>query len=253
MAPNMDPNADVINSTATPEEQSAKTLQYLASIESILKNIASGNRSQSAARDMNNNTTGQGQTRQGTFSQRYDDFWRDAKTKKSGSGSSGSIMDQLLDGISDGLMEGLLGSDYKKRIGKAMKEFSDQIGIDLKDIRGSVGKQLGKQAMTWFKGTEFGSKAIGAASKVGTKAVGGIMKAGSAAGPYGILIAAAACVVFAKTLKALGPAIEGTKKLFNALNKAGDRYNQSRMENIKLEKKRLEEDVRALVEEPFNI
>lgn len=375
MAPNMDPNADVITSTATPEEQQAKMLSYLASIEGLLKNMASGNQSQSAARDMNNNNTGKGQSQKGTFSQQYEDFWRDAKSKQSDpfkrSGSKGmfdSILDPFLDNLEEGLLEGLIGSDYKKRIGNVMKDFSDQIGIDLKDIPAQFGKRLGQMSMDIFKQTGVGKKVMGKAAsakewamgqmagsaaqwrqvlgtkprgryapnennqstsgvgdvirdqagdfirdkvgsqvkdkalsalsktKVGGKvapwaakisgaagaggtaaagaggtaaagagaagagagaggaaAAGTAIKGGAAFGPWGVVIAIAAVILVAKTLKALGPAIEGTKKMFEQLKKAGNRYIESRKQNIELEKKRLEEDVRALVEAPFNI
>ena len=371
MAPNMDPNADVINSTATAEEQQAKMLNYLSSIESLLKNMASGNQSQSAARDMNNNNTGKGQSQKGTFSQQYDDFWRDAKNKRSSgfkSRSNGlfdSVLDPFLDSLEDSLIEGVLGSDYKKRISNVMKDFADQIGIDLKDIPAQFGKRIGQMGMDAFKqtgmgqrmtervssvrnwamgqmegsaaqwrrvlGTQprgkyknapstsgqstgdtirdqagdiirdkagdvirdkvggklkdkalttigktkvggkiapwaaklFGSGAAGAGGTAaagagagagaGTAAAGTAIKGGAAFGPWGVVIAIAAVILVAKTLKALGPAIEGTKKMFEALKKAGNRYIDSRKKNIELEKKRLEDDVRTLIETPFKI
>ena len=278
MAPNMDPNADVINSTATPEEQQAKMLNYLSSIESLLKNMASGNASQSAARDMNNNRTGESQ--KGAFSQQYDDFWRNAKSKRDvfGSKPKGGIMDDILDGIEDGLLEGVLGSDYKKRIANVMKNFSDEIGVSLKDLPGQLGKSLGRMAMDAFKSSKFGqgvtSKLSGLASKAASSAqsaapriasmlgtsgsaagaagAGGASAGLAALGPYA-LAAVAALIVLKRTIEAFGPAVEGTKKLFNELKKVGNRYIESRKENIKRETERLRQDVETIIKLPFQI
>lgn len=154
--PDMNPNADVINATASAEENQAAILAYLSSIEHILKNLARGRAtSQSAARDAGN--TG---TQRGSFAQQYDDFYRYRRTK-SNSGAD-KVTSSFLDGLEEGLLEGLLGSNFKKDLQKVLKDFTDQIGVDLKDLSGQLGKQLAKQGMDAFKSTNLG-KQIGRA------------------------------------------------------------------------------------------
>ena len=330
--PDMNPNADVINATASAEENQAAILAYLSSIEHILKNLASGRAtSQSAARDAGN--TG---TQRGSFAQQYDDFYRYRRTK-SNSGAD-KVTSSFLDGLEEGLFEGLLGSNFKKDLQKVLKDFTDQIGVDLKDLSGQLGKQLAKQGMDAFKRTNLGKRvsstvntykgkatdfilnkaapeiknflngktnvfekfgefaqkdksfygkwakgassglgkaASWAGSKVGGKAgtiltsvgsalgkgasiIGSGAEGGTAAGGLAALgsyalPAVAAIIALTKVVKALGPAIEGTKKLFNEMKKAGDRYNNSRKENLKLEQKRLREDVETIIKHPFEI
>lgn len=330
--PDMNPNADVINATASAEENQAAILAYLSSIEHILKNLSSGRAtSQSAARDAGN--TG---TQRSSFAQQYDDFYRYRRTKSNS--RAYKVAGSFLDGLEEGLLEGLLGSNFKKDLQKVLKDFTDQIGVDLKDLSGQLGKQLAKQGMDAFNSTNLGkrvsstvntykgkatdfilnkaapeiknfldgktnvfekfgefaqkdksfyskwAKSAGsglgkAASSIGSKmggkagtiftSVGGALGKGAsvigseagaasaagglaALGPYA-LIAVAAIIVLTKVVKALGPAIEGTKKLFNEMKKAGDRYNNSRKENLKLEQKRLREDVEAIIQYPFKI
>ena len=330
--PDMNPNADVINATASAEENQAAILAYLSSIEHILKNLASGRAtSQSAARDAGN--TG---TQQGSFAQQYDDFYRYRRTKSNS--EAYKVTSSFLDGLEEGLLEGLLGSTFKKDLQGVLKKFTDQIGVELKDLPGQLGKQLAKQGMDAFKSTNLGkrvsntintytgkatdfvtnkaaseiknfldgktnvfekfgefaqkdksfygkwAKSAGsglgkAASSIGSKmggkagtiltSVGGALgkgasvigsEAGAASAAEGLaalgsyaLPAAAAIIVLTKVVKALGPAIEGIKKRLNEMKKAGDRYNNSRKENLKLEQKRLREDVEDIIKYPFKI
>lgn len=339
--PDMDPNANVINATASAAEYQATVLAHLSSIENALKNLVSGQAtSQSAARDMNN--TG---AQKDSFARQYDEFFKNRKKP----GSKFSSHKGFIDGLEEGLLEGLLGSDFKKDIQKVLKSFSDQIGVDLRDLSNQLGKQLAKQGTDAFKGTELGKQIFsklssykdkatkfatdkaapkiksflegkinvfdefgkfaakdksgygkfakaagsglgkvfeGAGSKVGGKfgkiltgtghifsqgastigasgaAAGGAAAGGAAAGgaasglaalgPYA-LVAAAAIVALTAVVKSLGPAIEGTKKLFNEMKKAGDRYKNSRKENLKLEQQRLREDVETIITYPFKI
>lgn len=316
--PDMNPNADVIHATASAEENQAAILNYLSSIEHILKNLASGRAtSQSAARDAGN--TG---TQRGSFAQQYDDFYRYRRTK-SNSGTS-KVTSSFLDGLEEGLLEGLLGSTFKKDLQGVLKKFTDQIGVELKDLPGQLGKQLAKQGMDAFKSTDLGkrvsntintytgkatdfvtnkaaseiknfldgktnvfekfgefaqkaksfygkwAKSAGsglgkAASSIGSKmggkagtiftGVGGALGKGASVigSEAGAASAVAAIIVLTKVVKALSPAIEGTKKLFDEMKKAGDRYNNSRKENLKLEQKRLREDVETIIKHPFEI
>ena len=150
--PDMNPNADVIHATASAEENQAAILNYLSSIEHILKNLASGRAtSQSAARDAGN--TG---TQRGSFAQQYDDFYRYRRTKSNS--RAYKVTSSFLDGLEEGLLEGLLGSTFKKDLQGVLKKFTDQIGVELKDLPGQLGKQLAKQGMDAFKSTDLGKR-----------------------------------------------------------------------------------------------
>lgn len=91
----------------------------------------------------------------------------------------------------------------------------------------------------------------GAAEGAGA-ALAGLGEVAAAACPY-ILIAVAAIIVVTKLIEACGPAIEGTKKMLNEMQRAGNRYNESRKKAVEEEKKRLEADVKTLIETPFEI
>lgn len=68
-------------------------------------------------------------------------------------------------------------------------------------------------------------------------------------------LSAAALAVTAVTLamKALEPAIEGTKKLFESLQDAANRYEKSREQNLKEAEARMKADFETLIREPFEI
>lgn len=120
------------------------------------------------------------------------------------------------------------------------------------------------------KGTEIISKAVGDskgldATVAGVKEVGKslIDDAGAAvanfAGKLGLtcpqlaLLAAGAAIVAYGLIKSLGPAIEGTKQLFEEMKKSGNRYQESRKKNLEAEKARIEADTKLMVQKPFEI
>lgn len=92
---------------------------------------------------------------------------------------------------------------------------------------------------------DVGGKALGA---VGDLTHGLITTA-----PQLALLAAGAAVVAYGLIKSLGPAIEGTKELFEGMKSAGNRYRESRKRNLELEQERLAADVKVMVEKPFDI
>lgn len=55
-----------------------------------------------------------------------------------GKGRSSSI----LDSFEEALMDSLMGPDFKKNLGQALGKFAEGLGLDLSDIRGSIGKKL---------------------------------------------------------------------------------------------------------------
>ncbi|MBQ3185286.1 MAG: hypothetical protein IJB54_04825 [Firmicutes bacterium] len=303
---------------------------------------------------------------------RRDDFRKKAEqdresrqfnAKKPKFRTKGDPLENFLDSFEDSIIEGFLGADFRDKIGSAFEGLADMIGVELEEIPSALGKEIGKQAMDAFKGSDFGKKATekfssfkdqatskvkdafqsgvdrygqnpdwnifkdkwkasgasqsaakdaaanmagdaakktatnaaanaakGAATNTATKAlvakggstalttagtsmaggaaagagaaggagaaVSGLASAAAAAGPY-ILIAvaaiAAAVIIINKLKEAFGPAIEGAKALAEASKKAANRYASSRKEMQENEKKRLAEDVNAMIEEPFKI
>lgn len=133
---------------------------------------------------------------------------------------------------------------------KAKSEGPGQIGDMLKlvkdgnmnDIVNGI-KQVGGSMLT-----DLGGK-FPALSKVTGAAVKGLAKLG----PKGMIAAAAIGLIAYGLSKQLGPAIEGTKQMFKAMQASGNRYQESRKKNLELEKARLESDVKVMVEKPFEI
>lgn len=54
------------------------------------------------------------------------------------------------------LWESVLGSDFKDKIGKAVSTFADSLGVEVRDIPGTIGKHLGNAAVSLFKSTDLG-------------------------------------------------------------------------------------------------
>ena len=71
-------------------------------------------------------------------------------------------------------------------------------------------------------------------------------------GPYALLLVGG-LIALDNAMDAVTPAIQGTKKAFEAAEKAANRYNASQKENVKLAQKRLEDDIKTMVEAPFTI
>lgn len=71
----------------------------------------------------------------------------------------------------------------------------------------------------------------------------------SAACPY-ILLAVVAIELLSE---AIGPAIEGFKKLYDAASKAANRYNETRKFMLQQEQERIKADIETLVRAPFEI
>lgn len=108
----------------------------------------------------------------------------------------------------------------------------DDIVNGVKQVGGSIIKDVGGEA-------------LGAVSKF----TGGLITTA----PQLALLAAGAAIVAYGLIKSLGPAIEGTKQLFEEMKKSGNRYQESRKKNLEEEEKRLLADVNVMVEKPFEI
>lgn len=108
---------------------------------------------------------------------------------------------------------------------------------------GQAGAQAGIKAATSVMSTS------------ATSAAGALSGIAASGGTALIAIAAVSAAMLAldKLLEAFGPAIEGTKKLFNEMSDSANRYSASRQAMMERENERLEADIKSIVEEPFKI
>ena len=90
--------------------------------------------------------------------------------------------------------------------------------------------------------------AAGAGVSGGGAALSGLSGLVASAGPALLIIAAVAAGLWA-----LSPAIEGVKNMFDQLNKAGNRFENSREQYIELANKRIAADIETIISEPFEI
>lgn len=64
----------------------------------------------------------------------------------------------FLDSFEKSLIDGFLGDDFGDQVKKIFQDVADQLGVDVEDIPGQVGKMLGRNLMNGFKNTEFGKE-----------------------------------------------------------------------------------------------
>lgn len=152
------PDNSSTGSSSNPDNSKTnqEMLDYLKSIsDNISSLVKDGMPSQSEARQRNDS-----------------DSFRHPFTRRDIKSGVNQAKSSFTDGFEDALMEGLLGADFKKKIGGALNNFADAIGVNLEDLPGTIGKELGKQAIDKFKGTELGKKADEYLGKAKGKAVG---------------------------------------------------------------------------------
>lgn len=136
---------------------------------------------------------------------------------------------------------------------KALSQVGDVAGNALGDA-GNVAdliKGSGMDAITSVFDDVIGKKLVGSAGKL----MGSISKVVPALSsiPGAALAVGAGLIALKVAAWALGPAIEGTKELFEGMGKAANRYNKSRKGNLKYEQQRIADDVETLIREPFKI
>ena len=81
----------------------------------------------------------------------------------------------------------------------------------------------------------------------------GALSAVSKMGPYGAIIAVVAKVAMQVLKKVFGPMIAGLSEMVKALGKAANREDEQRKKMMENAKKRMEEDVKAIAQKPFEI
>lgn len=241
-----------------------------------------------------------------------------------------ATMGEFLDAFEDEILQSIVGADFQGKINGALKAAADQLGVEVSEIPGMIGKELGKQAAASLKETSIGKKIYGKVDKIkqstmswfsktyeegagapfraggasaastksgtsaskaagagfggggsgvrgilklgagdggnlpsvmdkagtalgpllegGTKAgnvLGGLSKIAGKLGPKFLLLQVAAT--------ALAPVLKGLKDGLAAMSKAANRDSTSRKKNLAEAQKRLDSDMRSIIEEPFNI
>lgn len=147
-----------------------------------------------------------------------------------------------------------VGTDLIPQVSKNVPKLFSDLSGSLSSLVTKV-PQLGN-VMNIASGV--GGKLVGTLTSMSSAGVGAAAgTAGFAAilGPAAIALAAVVAGLFLldKIVDALGPAIEGTKQMFETMSDSANRFQKSREKNIELAQKRLADDVEAMLEEPFNI
>lgn len=143
-------------------------------------------------------------------------------------------------------------------MGDAVEAVSDIVSGQVGDLGEAAAKASGA----------FTNNAASIAAS-GTAIANGSMSVGAALSGVGSIVASAATtilpilpiiagvVIAFKMLKKgaelLAPAFEGAKEFAEGMKAAGNRYNDSMEKNLELAKSRLESDVKAMIEAPFDI
>lgn len=173
----MNEDSENSNNTANPEVtnvfnmDNSEELEYLKSIDATLKQLLrNGTRtSQSNAKTYN------GQRRD-DFRDPYNrkssnnkedkedksDGWsfKDAKKKKD------EVSKSFIDSFEKEFLSGMVSSDFKKRVSSALNNIASQMGVELDEIPGAIGKELGARMLNIFKETDLGKNLTGSIDKI---------------------------------------------------------------------------------------
>lgn len=174
---NQNKSTNTGNTSSQFQYDNRAEIEYLKSIDAALKELIRNSKTTSQSNARNN------------MSSRSD--FRNPSGRRSGR-YTGDIKSSFLDSFEQSLFEGVLGSDFKDKIKSAMNNMAGQVGLDLQDIPGELGKELGKQAISKFKETKLGSTITSGISKYANAAMNsitsnykaGVDKYNSTHGPY---------------------------------------------------------------------
>lgn len=178
----------------------------------------------------------------------------------------------------DSLKNNIFG-DLSGRFKQGVSGYNAKHGTNF-EFGSNIGAEAAKKAATDTAAKTAAEAAASTATSAGVKAAAGSAStiaatgtevtalatgasgAGAALAGLGavlppILIAfaalAAATILLDKLFDQFAPAIEGTKKLFDAMKKSGNRYQESRKKNLELAEERLKADVESMIEAPFKV
>ena len=143
----------------------------LEDIESIMKGWKGGIPS------LNNARTDANTAFRDRYNSRHDDRYRE-----------GSLFDEVdikrrrkgfMDSFEDELLDGFLGANFKKEVRGVFSEFAKQLNVNIKDIPGELGKQLGKTAMSAIKKSTSGQKLMSQVDQLKKNLFGNLQTKGS--------------------------------------------------------------------------
>lgn len=139
--------------------------KILSELEKMNKNFESfmdsmANMSQANAKDTFNDRQNhfRNQYKQQNGWDEFADPWNSAFGRRSSSNmrSAANGPKGFLDAFEKELMEGLLGFDLKSEMQSTLKNFADQLGVDINDLSTEVGKRLGEKAKESISNSSFG-------------------------------------------------------------------------------------------------
>lgn len=125
----------------------------------------------------------------------------------------------------------------------------------VKDLKGKASELIKPNVASEASTSEIVNTAMSAVTTGSVDAgaaLAGLSDIAVTLGPYALLLVGG-LIALDNAMDAITPAIQGTKKAFEAAEKAANRYNVSQKENVKLAQKRLEDDIKTMVEAPFTI
>lgn len=208
-----------------------------------------------------------------------------SKSKNSEWRNTGRAGDDFANSIEDAMWESVLGSDFKQRMQSSMSNFADSIGVEVSDIPGFLGKNIGKNLADVAKSTPIGNEIFsglsslqgmlgnaagnavtnmfsGVAAAAGPGAAGAVgalsSLAAEAAATGGTMLAVQAAIVLAKAAvnklaEAFGPAAAGAKELYESAKAAANRTQAMQNQMLEQQKERLKKDQEAIVDAEFKI
>lgn len=275
----------------SPKINTAAQEQLLRSIDQGIQMLVkqTSQISQSAASDMRSAGRGPSSTtsnRTGSNNSASDDSTSSGGQQKKKVQSTGNILDDFFGEMENQLWESVLGSDFKEKMQGSLQNFADVLGVQVDEIPGTLGKELGNKVTGAIKNTPLGQKmfsGLDAASGKISQAAGGafnkvfsgITAAGGSTGAAGagaalsglastaasacpyILAAVAAVAIVDHALEKLGeavaPAIEGFKEYAEAAKAAANQAQAMQNQMLEAQKERMKKDQEAIVEAEFKI
>lgn len=290
----IDENPGQDSSTTSTNQNSERYLKdILDSVQEIRDTLfdSGWSSSQSSYRNFSNDGNFSGFRRH--FGKVYADFTSGSSgygdhSRSYGRNSSQANFKGFFDEFESVILKGLVGDDIPNQIRGISDRFVEELGLQISDIPGAVGQQLGKTALEYVKkrnpkldssiskAQEYMGQKLndisesffrGASGKTGPEALmEGLDAAGpelinvagdlAKFGPYALAAGAALAgvAVAAKLIsKAFEDLIAGTKALLKGLSESANRYQASRQKSLELEQKRFVEDVNTLITQPFDI
>lgn len=143
------------NQQNNAENQPKSELEYLRSIDSLLKSVIKNGRfaSQSEFQDRERDF----RDSRSVFGDRYQG-WADNARKQSETKSKPKK--GFLDSFEESLFDALGGANLKKQVQNSLSQFAKGLGVDIQDLQGELGSRLGKAVATGFRNSKLGGDIV---------------------------------------------------------------------------------------------